>query len=387
MSALIDPIALSQELIRRPSITPVDAGVMDVLQAALNRLGFAIHRLPFSEAGTADVDNLYARFGTRAPNFCFAGHLDVVPPGDVIAWASDPFTPRIANGVLYGRGAADMKSAIAAFVVAAQRIIAKHGANLPGSISMLITGDEEGPAINGTRKMLGWLNANNERLDHCLVGEPTSSHQLGDMIKIGRRGSINVILTFYGTQGHVAYPQRADNPAPRLLETLRRLKAAPLDSGNEHFQPSNLEVTSIDTGNMATNVIPASMIARFNIRFNDQHSGQSLITWITQHCEAVKAAMGGDYRLEAAISGEAFLTPPGAFSTLVADAVSRVTGLRPELSTSGGTSDARFIKDHCPVVEFGLVGLTQHMIDEQVAVADVAALTDIYEAVLQNYFA
>ena len=382
----VDPIALAAELIRRPSVTPVDAGALDVLQAALDGLGFACRRLPFSEAGTPDVDNLYARFGTAAPHFCFAGHMDVVPPGEAALWDSDPFTPVIRDGVLYGRGANDMKSAIAAFVAAAGRLREKHAASLPGSVSLLITGDEEGPAINGTVKMLDWLGRNHERPDHCLVGEPTSAERLGDMIKIGRRGSMNVTLTFLGIQGHVAYPDRADNPMPRLLETLRRLTGTPLDGGAAHFQPSNLEVTSIDTGNTATNVIPASVTARFNIRFNTRHTGLSLGGWIRNHCEEVKAAMGGKYRLEIAVSGEAFLTPPGGLSSLVSDAVTRITGLTPELSTTGGTSDARFIKDHCPVVEFGLAGQTQHKVNEQVPVADIAALADIYEEVLLNYF-
>ena len=386
MPSPVDPVDLAAELIRRPSVTPVDAGALDVLQAALGGLGFACRRLPFSEAGTPDVDNLYARFGTAAPHFCFAGHMDVVPPGDAALWDSDPFTPVIRDGILFGRGANDMKSAIAAFVAAAGRVTEKYAGALPGSVSLLITGDEEGPAINGAVKMLDWLRRNHERPDHCLVGEPTSAGRLGDMIKIGRRGSMNVTLTFLGTQGHAAYPDRADNPMPRLLETLRRLTATPLDSGTAHFQPSNLEVTSIDTGNMATNVIPASVTARFNIRFNTLHTGQSLGAWIRSHCDAVKAAMGGDTRLEIAVSGEAFLTPPGGLSSLVSEAVTRITGLTPELSTTGGTSDARFIKDHCPVVEFGLAGQTQHKVNEQVPVADIAALTDIYEAVLLNYF-
>ncbi len=387
MSKPPDPIALSAELIRRPSVTPADAGALGVLQTALARLGFTCHRLPFAEAGTPDVDNLYARFGARAPNFCFAGHMDVVPPGDPAAWASGPFEPRIENGVLYGRGAADMKSAIAAFAAAAGRVIRKYGQALPGSISLLITGDEEGPAINGTVKMLEWLREQNQKLDHCLVGEPTSAEALGDMIKIGRRGSVNVTLSFLGTQGHVAYPHQADNPVPRLLETLRRLYDHVLDKGNEHFQPSNLEVTSIDTGNPAANVIPGQVEARLNIRFNDLHTSKSLAAWIRQECEFVTAKFGGDYRMEISVSGEAFLTPPGAFSALIASAITDITGVRPQLSTTGGTSDARFIKDHCPVVEFGLVGLTQHKANEQTATADVLALADIYEAVMLRYFA
>ncbi len=382
-----DPIELSLELIRRPSITPVDAGALGVLHTALARLGFHCTRLPFAEAGTPDVDNLYARYGDGAPHFCFAGHMDVVPPGDAAAWASDPFDPLIADGVLYGRGAADMKCAIAAFVAAAGRVIRAQGRALPGAISLLITGDEEGPAINGTVKMLGWLRANGQRIDHCLVGEPTSAARLGDMIKIGRRGSLNVTLRFLGTQGHVAYPHQADNPIPRLLEVLRRLHEHVLDGGNEHFQPSNLEVTSIDVGNPATNVIPGQIMARFNIRFNDLHTSKSLIAWIRQECETVTARLGGDYRLDVSVTGESFITPPGPFSALVAGAIAQVTGTAPELSTTGGTSDARFIKDHCPVVEFGLVGQTQHKANEHTAIADVHHLADIYAEILRRYFA
>ncbi|MCK9991743.1 MAG: succinyl-diaminopimelate desuccinylase [Alphaproteobacteria bacterium] len=382
-----DPITLSAELIRCPSVTPADAGGLGVLQSALARLGFACTRLPFAQPGTPDVDNLYARYGDGAPNFCFAGHMDVVPPGDPAAWASDPFAPRMEGGILYGRGAADMKCAIAAFVTAAGRIIRAQGAKLPGSISLLITGDEEGPAINGTVRMLDWLRANHQKLDHCLVGEPTSAATLGDMVKIGRRGSLNVTLTFLGAQGHVAYPHQADNPIPRLIAALSHLQAHVLDNGNEHFQASNLEVTSVDVGNMATNVIPGQAVARLNIRFNDMHSSKSLIAWIRQECETVTARLGGDYRMEASVTGEAFLTPPGPFSALVANAIAGVTGAPPELSTTGGTSDARFIKDHCPVVEFGLVGLSQHKVDEHTAIADVHRLADIYEAVLRAYFA
>ncbi len=383
----IDPIALSVDLIRCPSVTPLDAGALGVLQTVLARLGFACTRLPFAQAGTPDVDNLYARYGGAAPNFCFAGHMDVVPPGDLAAWTSGPFEPRMQDGLLYGRGAADMKCAIAAFTAAAERVIRKYGKNLPGSISLLITGDEEGPAVNGTVKMLDWLQHANQKLDHCLVGEPTSAGQLGDMIKIGRRGSINVTLSFLGTQGHVAYPHQADNPIPRLLETLRRLQDHVLDTGNEHFQPSNLEVTSIDVGNPATNVIPGQAVARINIRFNDMHTSRSLIAWIRQECEFVTARLGGDYRMDISVTGESFLTPPGAFSSLIADAIAGATGAPPILSTTGGTSDARFIKDHCPVVEFGLVGLTQHKANEHAAIADITRLADIYEAVLLRYFA
>lgn len=382
----IDPVALSEALIRRPSVTPADAGALDVLQSALEGLGFRCERLRFSEAGTDDVDNLYARFGDSAPNFCFAGHTDVVPAGDVAAWQSDPFVPRREGDLIYGRGAADMKCAIAAFVAAAQRVIAANTDGLAGSISFLITGDEEGPAINGTRKVLQWMADNGERIDHCLVGEPTNPMQLGDMIKIGRRGSLSAWITVRGVQGHVAYPHLAANPVPPLLEILRRLDARELDRGNDHFQPSNLEITSVDVGNPTTNVIPAEAGAILNIRFNDAHNSAGLSDWIRRECKAVCDAMGGEFALRLHVTGEAFLTPPGSLSTQLADAVETVLGRRPELSTSGGTSDARFIKDHCPVVEFGLVGQSMHKVDEHASVQDVAALTEIYYLLLSSYF-
>ena len=385
-SNAIDPIALSEALIRRPSVTPADAGALDVLQAALEGLGFRCERLLFSEPGTEDVDNLYARFGDSAPNFCFAGHTDVVPAGDVAAWHSDPFEPRRDGDLIYGRGAADMKCAIAAFAAAAQRVIAKASGSLAGSISFLITGDEEGPAINGTRKVLQWMADKGERIDHCLVGEPTNPMQLGDMIKIGRRGSLSAWITVRGVQGHVAYPHLAANPVPPLLEILRRLEVRELDRGNDHFQPSNLEITSVDVGNPATNVIPAEASAILNIRFNDAHDSDGLSDWIRRECTAVCDEMGVTLALRFHVTGEAFLTPPGTLSTQLADAVEAVLGRRPELSTSGGTSDARFIKDHCPVVEFGLVGQSMHKVDEHASVQDVAALTEIYDLLLSSYF-
>ena len=385
-SNAIDPIALSEALIRRPSVTPADAGALDVLQAALEGLGFRCERLLFGEPGTEDVDNLYARFGDSAPNFCFAGHTDVVPAGDVAAWHSDPFEPRRDGDLIYGRGAADMKCAIAAFAAAAQRVITRASGRLAGSISFLITGDEEGPAINGTRKVLQWMADKGERIDHCLVGEPTNPMQLGDMIKIGRRGSLSAWITVRGVQGHVAYPHLAANPVPPLLEILRRLEARELDRGNDHFQPSNLEITSVDVGNPATNVIPAEASAILNIRFNDTHDSDGLSDWIRRECTAVCDEMGVTPALRFHVTGEAFLTPPGTLSTQLADAVEAVLGRRPELSTSGGTSDARFIKDHCPVVEFGLVGQSMHKVDEHASVQDVVALTEIYDLLLSSYF-
>jgi succinyl-diaminopimelate desuccinylase len=376
-----DPVALTQALIRCPSVTPADAGALDVLVRALKPLGFVCHRLRFEAEGTPPIDNLYARLGTSGPNLCFAGHTDVVPPGDPAAWGADPFAGKIADGKLYGRGSSDMKAAIAAFVAAVSRRLAAEGAP-SGSISLLITGDEEGPAINGTRKVLDWLVERGEVLDACIVGEPTNPNYLGEMIKVGRRGSMMGYLTVHGTQGHVAYPHLADNPLPRLVRMLAALTAEPLDRGNDHFQPSTLALTTIDVGNPADNVIPAKGSASFNIRFNDEHTSETLKNWIKRKCDSV----GGPYDLAFRVSGESFLTLPGRLSDLVAGAVQRVTGHRPELSTTGGTSDARFIKNHCPVVEFGIVGQTMHKVDEHVSVGDVERLTDIYEAVIDGFF-
>lgn len=382
-SSAIDPVALSQDLIRCPSVTPEEGGALDLLETTLTELGFTCHRLPFSDAGTPDVDNLYARIGTGGPNFCFAGHTDVVPPGDTADWTTPPFAADIRDAALYGRGAADMKCAIACFVAGAAAFLKARGDDFGGAVSLLITGDEEGPAVNGTRKMLGWLDQNGEKLDACLVGEPTNPKALGDMVKIGRRGSYNATLTVEGIQGHVAYPALADNPVPKLLKLLTALTDAPLDHGNDHFQPSNLEITSIDVGNPATNVIPARAEARFNVRFNDGYSTASLEAELTRRLDTVGIA----YTLTGRSSGDSFLTPPGRLSDVVSGAISAVTGSTPELSTSGGTSDARFIKDHCPVVEFGLINQTAHKVDEFSTLADIRALADIYRAVLDAYFA
>ena len=378
--ALAHPLSLARALIRCESVTPADGGALDVLQAALETLGFACHRLPFEEPGTARVDNLYARRGAGAPNFCFAGHTDVVPTGDRAGWTREPFTAEIEDGVLYGRGASDMKGAIAAFVAAVARF-GIAGAST-GSISLLITGDEEGPAVNGTRKVLDWLAHRGESLDVCLVGEPTNPDELGEMVKIGRRGSLNGTLRIEGRQGHVAYPALADNPLPRLVALLDALLALELDQGTDHFQPSRLELTTIDVGNAATNVIPGSAAARFNVRFNDRHTGASLE-------RTIRACLDGTcepYALATEVSGEAFVTPPGPFSTIIADAVAAVTGMTPTLSTTGGTSDARFIKDYCPVAEFGLIGRTMHRTDECVPVQAIESLADIYLGVLERYF-
>ncbi len=380
MITIVDAVELSQDLIRCPSITPADAGALDVLQAALEGIGFVCHRLKFSDSDTPDIDNLYARYGDTAPNFCFAGHTDVVPLGNPDSWSVDPFGAEIIDDVLFGRGATDMKCAVGAFVDAASRAIT--AGTVKGSISLLITGDEEGPAINGTTKVLDWMAENGEIIDVCLVGEPTNPLKLGEMIKIGRRGSMTGTLTVTGVQGHTAYPHLADNPLPRLITILDALANTKLDDGTDHFQPSNLQLTTIDTGNPATNVTPVEATAGFNIRFNDIHTGASLTEWLHEQCKAV----GGQYDLDIKISGEAFLTPPGDFSALMSRVVKEVTGVEPELSTSGGTSDARFIKDYCPVAEFGLIGQTMHKVDERIAVSDIRALADIYAAILDGYF-
>ncbi|MBW8707947.1 MAG: succinyl-diaminopimelate desuccinylase [Alphaproteobacteria bacterium] len=375
MRTEIDALALAQALIRRPSVTPKDAGALDVLEAVLKELGFTTHRLPFG-----DIDNLYARLGEASPHFCFAGHTDVVPVGE--GWSADPFAAEVKDGMLYGRGAADMKSAIAAFVAACARIGAPKG-----SISLLITGDEEGAAVNGTVKLLEWLKARGETIDHCVVGEPTSVGQAGDTLKIGRRGSINFKLTVTGVQGHVGYPQKARNPIPVLAELVTQLAGHKLDKGNDHFDPSTLAFTSMDVGNDATNVIPGEARAAFNIRFNDKHTPDSLINWVQDRAERVAQEAGCTATVTSQTSGVSFLTAPGKFTQLVSDTVASVTGQSPFFSTSGGTSDARFIKDVCPVVELGLAGGTMHKADECVPVTEIAALTNIYEALLKAYFA
>ncbi len=380
---MIDPVALTQALIRCPSVTPADAGALAVLEAALKPLGFVCHRLRFEQAGTAPIENLYARLGTDAPHFCFAGHTDVVPPGE--GWVHDPFAAVIADGMLHGRGAADMKSALAAFTAAAARVIANGMPN--GSISLLITGDEEGPAVNGTAKMLAWLEQRGEKINHCVVGEPTSVAQAGDTLKIGRRGSINFKVAVRGAQGHVGYPQKANNPIPALAELVTQLAGYRLDKGNAHFDPSTLAFTTMDVGNTATNVIPAGAYAAFNIRFNDAHTPDSLVGWVNDRADRIAKERGCTITVTHSVSGAAFLTQPGKFTQLISDTVSRITGQSPVFSTSGGTSDARFIKDHCPVVELGLAGATMHKTDECVAVSEIETLTDIYAALLTGYFA
>jgi succinyl-diaminopimelate desuccinylase len=376
---MTDPVSIAQDLIRCPSITPKDAGVMDVLVRHLSAIGFTCHRMIFSDAPGEPTENLYARLGTASPNLCFAGHVDVVPVGDAGAWSVDPFAAVVKDGYLIGRGTEDMKGAIASFVAAAGEF-----AKTPfkGSLSFLITGDEEGVAVNGTRKMLPWLKAKGEVIDGCIVGEPTNPTVLGEMAKIGRRGSAYGILTVKGKQGHAAYPDLADNPVTRMIAALHRLKHTKIDEGSQFFPPSNLEITSIDVDNMAGNVIPAQAVARFNIRFNDRHNAQTIRAWVQAQLDAVPA----EYDLQWRVSGESFITPPGRLSDILKNAVKEVTGLTPALSTTGGTSDARFIKDICPVVEFGTTGTRAHAVDERVKVDDLVKLKEIYLRVMQQFF-
>ncbi len=382
--ASLDPVELTRALVRRKSVTPHDDGALDVLQKALEGAGFSVTRLPFGE-GAARIDNLYARIGKAAPNFCFAGHTDVVPAGDTAHWTADPFAADIRDGAILGRGTADMKGAIAAFAAAAAKHLAKGP--LAGSISLLITGDEEGASINGTLPVLQWLKANGETIDHSLVGEPTNESALGDMIKIGRRGSFTADITFRGVQGHVAYPHRAKNPIPPLVALLHRLTKECLDEGTAHFQASNLEIVTVDTGNSAGNVIPASVFARFNIRFNDHHTQMSLREWTSALVEGAAEETGLVAEIAMTGNGEAFITTPGDFTAVIAQAAKDVTGREARLSTTGGTSDARFIHAYAPVAEFGLVGASMHKVDEHVPLADLEALTRIYERVLELYFA
>ena len=379
MTAELEPIALAQALIRKPSVTPADAGAMDVLQTALEGLGFNCRRMKFGE-----IENLYARLGTASPNLCFAGHTDVVPVGDAAAWSCDPFEGAIRDGLLIGRGASDMKSAIAAFVAAVSRVIAKGP--VKGSLSLLITGDEEGVAIHGTGPMVEALVADGEQVDHCVLGEPTSASRLGDQLKIGRRGSLNCVITVEGKQGHVAYPHLAANPTPVMIRLLDVLQSHVLDEGYPRFPASNLEVTTIDVGNPVTNVIPARITARLNIRFNPAHDGEGLIAWIAKECELAGRDFPGKVTIAPSLTGNSFITERGPFVDVCAGAIADVTGNEPELSTTGGISDARFIRKMCPVVELGLVGATMHMVDECSPVADIENLTAIYERVIERYF-
>jgi succinyl-diaminopimelate desuccinylase len=373
-------------LIRCRSVTPAEGGALDYLQELLEPRGFVCKRLHFADSDTPDVQNLYARLGTREPHLCFAGHSDVVPPGNEQHWSVPPFAGEVRDGALYGRGAVDMKGAIGAFLEALFAYLDAHDGKVPGSVSLLITGDEEGPAINGTQKMLRWAAEHGERLSHCIVGEPTNPNVLGEMMKVGRRGSLSGTLTVRGRQGHVAYPHLADNPIPKMARLVSHLSSQPLDEGSDHFQPSSLQFTSIDVGNVATNVIPASAKACFNIRFNDKWNEASLFKWL---CAELDAAGGDETEYSLDIDpnvSEAFLTGPCDLTDLLAKAIYEVTGRKAELSTSGGTSDARFIKDYCPVIEFGLVGQTMHQIDEFVRLEDLGALAAIYRIVIGSYF-
>lgn len=382
--SLSPAVSLTRDLIRCPSVTPQDAGALDVVEKALKAAGFETHRLPFTETGTPDVDNLFAKIGAGAPHLVFAGHTDVVPTGDLARWSVDPFAAEIRDGVLIGRGASDMKGAIGAFLAAALAFVARHG-KPDGAISFLITGDEEGPSINGTVKMLDWARARGEKFDHAIVGEPTNVSALGDTIKIGRRGSLNGRIRVLGKQGHVAYPHRADNPVPTIARIAAALSSHDFDTGTTHFDPTNLEVSSIDVGNPAVNVIPAEARAQFNVRFNDTWSLETLRERIA--AVVAEAAAGARVELEFLPSNAvSFITHPGDFTELVATAVKDVTGVTPELSTSGGTSDARFITRDCPVVEFGLTNETIHAVDENARVADIDALAAVYLRILETYF-
>jgi succinyl-diaminopimelate desuccinylase len=381
-----DPVALLSQLVKCPSITPEEGGALVQLRDVLESIGFECTRLPFSEDNTPDVDNLFARLGTGSPHFCFAGHTDVVPPGNEDDWSHPPFSAAIEGGFLYGRGASDMKGGIACFIAALKRFLDAKPGSFEGSISLLITGDEEGPALNGTVKVLKWMAENNHTPDHCIVGEPTSVSTVGDMIKIGRRGSINGHLIVEGIQGHVAYPQKAKNPFDLMVRILGRLNSETLDSGNQHFQPSNLEITAIDTNNPASNVIPAKTEAQFNIRYNDTYNSNSIAAHITAICHKVAGEQSGDIQLSFQASGDSFLTEPDAFVDDVCASITAKTGVAPEMSTGGGTSDARFITNYCPVIEFGAIAENIHGIDERANIKNLEIVTGIYQDVLGRYF-
>ena len=388
---MVDALSIARDLVRCPSVTPADAGALGVIESVLEGAGFEVHRVTFGEPGTADIDNLYARIGKSAPHIAFAGHTDVVPPGDDAAWSHGAFSGDVRDGFLYGRGAVDMKGGIACSIAAGLQYLAAHGGRPrddgSGSISFLITGDEEDIAVNGTVKLLQWAAARGEKFDHCVLGEPSNMETLGDCIKIGRRGSQSGTLYVEGIQGHVAYPHRAANPVPDIARLIVALSDEPLDRGSAQFQASNLEFTSVDVGNPAGNVIPAQARAKFNIRYNDLHSQSSLRELVERRLASAAAN-----RIRARIvwdpsNANVFVTRPGAFTDLAAAAIEEITGRKPELSTSGGTSDARFIASYCPVIEFGLVGQTMHQVDERVPVADLEKLTRIYRGILDRYFA
>jgi len=381
----INELQLAKELIRFPSVTPVDAGIMSFLEKKLKQLGFKTKVLEFSENNSKPVKNLYARLGNKSPNFCYAGHLDVVPAGNLKDWTVNPFKPSIKKGHLIGRGANDMKSSIAAFVSAVSNFIENYP-NFSGSISLLITGDEEGVAINGTKKVVEYLKKRKEKIDFCLVGEPTNPSKLGEMIKIGRRGSMNGRLTITGVQGHVAYPHRANNPSTALVQILKLIKEIKFDQGTKDFQPTNLEITKININNTADNVIPDVATATFNIRFNNKHSSSSLKKKINKVIKKISAKNKSKYKIEYSVSGEAFLTNPNKTTFMIQDVIRKITKIKPKLSTTGGTSDARFIRKIAPCLEFGLVGKTMHKVDEAVSLSDLKKLTLIYSNILKNYF-
>lgn len=388
-----DVVELTRALVRCESVTPREAGALQLLERVLTPLGFRCERMDFSQAGTDDVANLYARVGQdrngNGRHFCFAGHSDVVPVGDLSSWSIGPFSAELSAGYLFGRGAADMKGAIAAFAEACERFLTRRGRDFGGSISLLITGDEEGPAVNGTVKMLKRLAERGEAIDACVVGEPTSSKRLGDMIKIGRRGSMTVDLLVRGIQGHVGYPERLDNAVHRFSAIVEALVRQPIDQGSTHFQPTSLQFTTVDVGNKATNIAPGVVRARFNTRFNDLWTSKTLLAHLKERIERANTALGGNGAVEyekVEVSGESFYTAPGALVDLVAGAIRDVAGIEPELSTTGGTSDARFISAYCPVLEFGLIGESMHKVDEKSAIADLRMLARVYETVLDRYF-
>ncbi len=381
----LNELQLAKELIKFPSITPVDAGVIKFLERKLKKLGFRTKILEFKEKGFHPVKNLYARIGTKSPNFCYAGHLDVVPPGNVKDWTINPFKPSVKKGYLIGRGANDMKSSIAAFVSAANTFLS-ISKKFDGSISLLITGDEEGDAINGTKKVVQYLKKRKEKINFCLVGEPTNPNVLGEMIKIGRRGSLTGKLTIYGQQGHVAYPQRANNPSTIIVKILKEFKDIKFDKGTKNFQPTNLEVTRININNTADNVIPSIAEATFNIRFNNKHSSKSIKKKLNEILKKINKKQKSKFKIEYRVSGEAFLTKPSQTTFMIQNIIKKITKIKPKLSTTGGTSDLRFIKAICPGLEFGLVGKNMHKVDESVSLKDLKNLTKIYFSILKSYF-
>ena len=383
--ATINELQLAKELIRFPTITPIDAGIMKFMEKKLKTLGFKTKILEFREKNNKPVKNLYARLGNKGPNFCYAGHLDVVPAGDLKNWTVNPFKPSVKKGYLIGRGANDMKSSVAAFVSEVSNFISK-GSQFNGSISLLITGDEEGVAINGTKKIVEYLRKKKEKIDFCLVGEPTNPNKLGEMIKIGRRGSMTGKLIIIGIQGHVAYPDRANNPSTALVQILKELKEIKFDNGTKDFQPTNLEITKINIDNFADNVIPGSANAKFNIRFNNKHSSNSIKKKIDTIIKKITKKNKSKFNIDYSVSGEAFLTKPNDTTYMIRDEIKKITKIKPKLSTTGGTSDARFIRKIAPCLEFGLVGKTMHKVDEAVSLSDLKKLTLIYSNILKNYF-